>query len=72
MKLLIISDIHGNLAALDAIREEADKVFCLGDIVNYGPYPTACLERVRNLTDAMGRGNHDNAIGRVMDCCCFV
>ena len=72
MKLLIISDIHGNLAALDAIREEADKVFCLGDIVNYGPYPTACLERVRNLTDAIVRGNHDNAIGRDADCGCSV
>jgi len=72
MKVLIISDIHGNLAALDAIREEADKVFCLGDIVNYGPYPTACLERVRNLTDAMVRGNHDNAIGRDVDCGCSV
>ena len=72
MKVLIISDIHGNLAALDAIREEADKVFCLGDIVNYGPYPTACLERVRNLTDAIVRGNHDNATGRDADCGCSV
>ena len=72
MKVLIISDIHGNLAALDAIREGADKVFCLGDIVNYGPYPKACLERVRDLTDGIVRGNHDNAIGRDVDCGCSV
>ncbi|HHT9145533.1 MAG: metallophosphoesterase family protein [Candidatus Brocadiaceae bacterium] len=72
MKLLIISDIHGNLAALDAIREEADKVFCLGDMVNYGPYPKTCLERVRDLTDGIVRGNHDNAIGRDVDCGCSV
>lgn len=70
MKLLIISDIHANLAALDAIREEADKVVCLGDIVNYGPYPAACIERIRSITDTIVRGNHDNAIGRDMDCRC--
>ena len=70
MKLLIISDIHGNLAALDAIREEADKVVCLVDIVNYGPYPAACIARIRSITDAIVRGNHDNAIGRDMDCRC--
>jgi putative phosphoesterase len=72
MKVLVISDIHGNLAALNAIREEADKVFCLGDIVNYGPHPRACLERVRNLTDGIVRGNHDNAISRDVDCGCSV
>ena len=72
MKILIISDIHGNPAALDAIREEADKVFCLGDIVNYGPYPRECIKRIRTLTDTVVRGNHDNAIGRDMDCGCSI
>ena len=72
MKILVISDIHGNLAALDAVREKADMVFCLGDIVNYGPYPKACIERIRGLTDKVVRGNHDNAIGRDMDCGCSV
>lgn len=70
MKILIISDIHGNLAALDAVREKADMIFCLGDIVNYGPYPRSCIERIRGLTDNVVRGNHDNAIGRDMDCGC--
>ena len=70
MKILVISDIHGNLAALDSVSEEADMVFCLGDIVNYGPYPRECIKRIRDLTDKVVRGNHDNAIGRNMDCGC--
>ena len=72
MKILVISDIHGNLAALDAIIESADMVFCLGDIVNYGPYPRQCIERIRGLANKVVRGNHDNAIGRNMDCGCSV
>lgn len=72
MKILIISDIHGNLAALDAVTERADMIFCLGDIVNYGPYPGRCLERIRGLTSTVVRGNHDNALGRNMDCGCSV
>ena len=72
MKVLIKSDIHGNFAALDAIREEADKVFCLGDMVNYGPYPRECIARVQALTDNVVRGNHDNAISRDVDCGCSI
>lgn len=72
MKILILSDIHGNLAALDAVHENADMVFCLGDIVNYGPYPGACIARIRDMTDKVIRGNHDHAIGRDMDCGCSV
>ncbi|MDR4507024.1 MAG: YfcE family phosphodiesterase [Candidatus Brocadiaceae bacterium] len=70
MKILILSDIHGNRAALEAVCEKADMIFCLGDIVNYGPYPNECIKMVRNLTDKIVRGNHDNAIGRGMDCGC--
>lgn len=70
MKILILSDIHGNIAALDAIQEKADYIFCLGDIVNYGPYPGEAIARIRNLTNHVVRGNHDNAIGRTMDCGC--
>lgn len=72
MKILVMSDIHGNLNALDAVREKADLIFCLGDMVNYGPYPGACIERIRNLTDKVVRGNHDNAVGRNEDCGCSV
>ncbi|GAB62964.1 MAG: metallophosphoesterase [Candidatus Jettenia sp.] len=73
MKILIISDIHGNLNALEAVcKEEADLVFCLGDIVNYGPYPGECIKKVQDLTDTIVRGNHDHAVGRNMDCGCSV
>lgn len=70
MKIIIISDIHGNIAALDAINEKADLVLCLGDVVNYGPYPKECIKRIKNLTDKIVRGNHDNAVGKGMDCRC--
>ncbi|MCF6158814.1 MAG: metallophosphoesterase [wastewater metagenome] len=72
VKILVISDIHGNLNAINAINEDADLVFCLGDLVNYGPNPKACIEKVRSLTDTIVRGNHDNAVGRNIDCGCSV
>jgi putative phosphoesterase len=66
LKTLIISDIHGNLAALRAIeaRERFDQVMCLGDIVGYGPEPAACLRwlRERNVVVVV-QGNHDRALG---------
>lgn len=70
MKILIISDIHGNIAALNAIRENADMVFCLGDMVNYGPYPGECIKKIRGMTDKIVRGNHDHAIGNNLGCGC--
>lgn len=70
MKILVISDIHANYTALDAVLSDAgevDGVWCLGDIVGYGPDPEACVERIRalpNLTCLLG--NHDVAvIGRM-------
>lgn len=42
MKLLVISDIHGNWAALQAVlkaEQDADRILCLGDLVDYGPEP---------------------------------
>jgi len=65
MRALVISDIHANLTALDAVLETApvhDAVWCLGDIVGYGPDPNECIERVaglKNLTCLIG--NHDQA-----------
>ena len=47
VKLLILSDIHGNLDALHAIRNSYDELWVLGDIVNYGPEPREALEAVR-------------------------
>jgi len=60
--LLVISDIHGNWPALQAIREEADAVVCLGDIVSYGPFPRECVAWVREHATHVVRGNHDTAL----------
>jgi putative phosphoesterase len=62
MRLLIVSDIHANWAALEAIQERADVVVCLGDIVSYGPYPRECLAWVRERAVHVVRGNHDTAL----------
>jgi len=64
MRILVLSDIHANLVALDAVLADAgtvDRVWQLGDIVGYGPDPDAVVDRLRGL-DAIGvRGNHDAA-----------
>ena len=63
MKYLVISDIHGNLEALEATLEAADshdRVLVLGDLVGYGADPNGVIDRVRALpTAAIIRGNHD-------------
>ena len=63
----ILSDIHGNHDALDAVlrgleRERVDAYVCLGDIVGYGPQPLECLHRVRKVADYVVGGNHDLAV----------
>ena len=63
MKLLILSDIHGNLDALHAIRESYDELWVLGDIVNYGPEPREALEAVRATASIFVQGNRDHAVG---------
>jgi len=66
MRTLVISDVHANLPALDAVLESAgrfSRVWCLGDLVGYGPYPNECIERVRSLPNLTCiKGNHDAAI----------
>lgn len=70
MRILIISDVHANLAALEAVLNDAgrvDDVWSIGDIVGYGPRPRECVELVRILTPNISViGNHDWAcIGRL-------
>jgi diadenosine tetraphosphatase ApaH/serine/threonine PP2A family protein phosphatase len=66
MRRLILSDIHSNLVALEAVLEEAPTglpVWCLGDIVGYGPQPNECIQRLRSLdVEACIVGNHDWAV----------
>jgi putative phosphoesterase len=70
MRVLVISDIHGNLDALSAIDEPCDRVICLGDLVDYGPEPAACIESLRSRGLDRVRGNHDNAVAFRVDCGC--
>jgi predicted phosphodiesterase len=70
MRVLIVSDIHANLAALEAVIEDADgrydTVWCLGDTVGYGPEPDACVARVRSMAALTVIGNNDlAALGRI-------
>lgn len=66
MRTLIISDIHSNLTALNAVLNDAqpfDRVWCLGDVIGYGPDPNKCIERIRALPKLICvKGNHDAAI----------
>jgi predicted phosphodiesterase len=61
----IISDIHGNLEALESVLEDIkqqqiDQIYCLGDIVGYGPNPRECIDRIMSC-DICLVGNHDQA-----------
>ncbi|MGC8669100.1 MAG: metallophosphoesterase family protein [Chthonomonadales bacterium] len=62
MRLLIVSDIHANWAALGAIPADADAVVFLGDAVSYGPLPAECVAWIRRNATVAVRGNHDHAI----------
>ena len=62
----VISDIHGNLEALEAVLqdlpEEVSIVYCLGDVIGYGANPDECCDIVRELGMPMISGNHDLAV----------
>jgi len=76
MKYAVISDIHGNLEALNAVlkdikRRGADVVACLGDIVGYYPDPKRCIELVQANARHCVAGNHDYAAIGKTDTSCF-
>lgn len=67
MRTALISDIHGNLAALEAVladidRHAPDRIVSLGDNVGYGPQPRECLELVRKRCALVLMGNHEHAV----------
>ncbi len=70
MRILILSDIHANIEALEAIKEEYDFLLCLGDLVDYGPSPMECIDFIKKNAHAVVRGNHDNAVALKVDCKC--
>jgi len=68
VKIVIISDIHANLAALQSLPErQYDQLWCIGDLVDYGPNPQEVVEWVRANATVVVRGNHDHAAGFSVD-----
>jgi diadenosine tetraphosphatase ApaH/serine/threonine PP2A family protein phosphatase len=67
MRIAIISDIHSNFEALASAISQidalyVDEIFCLGDIIGYGPYPNECMNLVRERCTAVVKGNHDSGL----------
>jgi diadenosine tetraphosphatase ApaH/serine/threonine PP2A family protein phosphatase len=72
MRIAVISDIHANLHALETVlgdvdRESVDEIWCLGDVVGYGPKPNECCDLIRARTTISLCGNHDLAALGVLD-----
>ncbi|HTZ07146.1 MAG TPA: metallophosphoesterase family protein [Gaiellaceae bacterium] len=67
MRIAVVSDIHANLAALEAVlaeidAESPDELWCLGDLVGYGPRPSECTEAIAARAAICLAGNHDLAV----------
>jgi putative phosphoesterase len=74
MRIAILSDIHGNLQALDAVladirSQKPDAVYCLGDLVGYGGNPNEVTERIRRAGFPTVMGNYDDGVGYDRDEC---
>ena len=69
MRVAVVADIHANLTAFDAVASdwgEVDEVWCLGDVVGYGPEPNECVARLRALPHVCIPGNHEYAaLGKI-------
>ena len=73
MKTLIVSDIHANLPALEAVLRDVgdyDLMVFLGDAVDYGSFPKECVQFLRDNVNHGVMGNHDNAMANDKDCGC--
>jgi diadenosine tetraphosphatase ApaH/serine/threonine PP2A family protein phosphatase len=76
VKAAIISDVHGNLPALQAVlgaieRDYAAEIWCLGDLVGYNAHPEACTRTVLELADVCLAGNHDLVVNGQIDMSVF-
>ena len=68
MRVAVISDIHSNIYALQAVLEDietrqVDKIFCAGDLVGYTPFPNKVIELIREEEITTVQGNYDEAVG---------
>ena len=64
MKYAVLADVHANLAALEAVMKDidhgkVDELWCLGDLVGYGPDPAECINLIRQYCSFCVAGNHD-------------
>jgi protein phosphatase len=71
-RIAVISDIHGNMPALDAVEADIRKrgitrVMCLGDMVGKGPHSDTAVDRIRNMCEVVVQGNWDDFIGKKED-----
>ncbi len=76
MRLAVISDIHANLPALEAVLDAAgaagvEEIWCLGDVLGYGAEPDACADLVRDRCSLCLVGNHDLAVLGALDVAAF-
>jgi diadenosine tetraphosphatase ApaH/serine/threonine PP2A family protein phosphatase len=74
MKIAVMSCLHGNIEALDAVlldidKQKAEKIFCLGDLVGYGPYPNEVVEKIRSLDIPTCAGCWDEDIVEGLNAC---
>ena len=72
MRIAVVSDIHANLPALEAVLQaikddRTDEIWCLGDLVGYGSRPNECCELVRRSVQICLRGNHDLGVLGLLD-----
>ena len=72
MRIALLSDVHGNLPAFQAVvadidSTEVEEVWCLGDLVGYGAEPDACVELARERCDLCLAGNHDLVVTGAID-----
>ena len=70
MRYAVLSDVHANLEALEAVLADAapraDGVLCLGDVVGYGADPEACVERLAARAQAITAGNHEHGVAGLL------
>jgi len=70
----VISDIHSNIKALNAVLDSinsnnCEKIICLGDVVGYGPHPNEVIEKINELEIDTIMGNYDEAVGFYLPYC---
>ena len=65
MRIGLVSDIHANLPALEAVLDDmpsVDALVCAGDVIGYNPWPVECVRVVREEADVVVQGNHDRVV----------